>query len=235
MKNKKILVIGAIISVILIIVGVLFLFKTEPDVEIVKNQKYVIKEWNNFAQRVYIDVVDESIVNYVKSTENDAPEGADTGGENTLYTITGLKEGKTKVTINIIDSNDFIVNSNEYYLNVDNNLNVTLDKKEKNEFDVYKNYVIKEWNNFAQRVEAIIENEDIVKYIEFKTADSKENVATGGEYTIYNIIGLKEGKTKVTVNVINPDGTYESIKDYELSVNSELKIEELSVSITKVD
>lgn len=135
MKNKKILVIGAIISVILIIVGVLFLFKTEPDVEIVKNQKYVIKEWNNF----------------------------------------------------------------------------------------------------AQRVEAIIENEDIVKYIEFKTADSKENVATGGEYTIYNIIGLKEGKTKVTVNVINPDGTYESIKDYELSVNSELKIEELSVSITKVD
>lgn len=124
------MIIGAIIFVILIIVGVLFLFKTEPDVEIVKNQKYVIKEWNNFAQRVYIDVVDESIVSYVKSTEN---------------------------------------------------------------------------------------------------------VSTGGEYTIYNIIGLKEGKTKVTVNVINPDGTYESIKDYELAVNNELKIEELSVSITKVD
>ena len=120
MKNKKIITLIITILVVLAIVICCILLKQKANKE-----TYTIKEWSTQAQTVSIEIEDETMINVVKSKEADQ-EGTKTGGEYTLFTITGLKKGTTSAIVNIINEDGSVESSKKYHLEVSNDLKVDI-------------------------------------------------------------------------------------------------------------
>lgn len=228
MKNKKMLLIIGVLVVVLLLVGY-FLFWQKKSFK----QEYVIKEWNSYAQNVMISIDDDTIVKYIKSTENDASPEVETGGENTLFTITGLKKGSATVYVDVLNDDGVVESSKKYYFEVNDDLKVRLVKVSDT-----KNYVIKKWHIFSQRVVLVVDNDKVIKAIKSDLTDNSEN-ATGGKLTLYTLTGLKKGSTEVTVSVLNDDGSPESSETYYFEVNNKLELKlvktEVNSSVIDVD
>lgn len=118
MKNKKIIILIITILVVLAIAICCILLKQKANKE-----TYTIKEWSTQAQTVSIEIEDETMINVVKSKEEDN-KGAKTGGEYTIYTITGLKEGTTTAIVKVINEDGSVESSKKYHLEVSNDLKV---------------------------------------------------------------------------------------------------------------
>ena len=218
MDLKKIVIIIAFVMIVCLGFSVVF-FKGEK-------QEYVIREWNNYAQTVNVDIADEKIITATKSVEPDSKPGVVTGGQYTLFTIRGLKQGTTTVTVTVVNPDSSVELSKVYYLEVNRNLDVKLQKVENIDIsnDEDKQYVIKEWNNYAQTVKIDIADEKIISATKSVEPDGKPGVVTGGQYTLFTIKGLKSGTTTATVTVVNPDNSIELSKVYYLEVNDNLEV-----------
>jgi len=228
MKNKKnIIIIIVCIVIALVLIACWFLLRLES------KKSYIIKEWSNFTQTISIDIEDESIISVTQKDDPDAQLGTLTGGENTLFVITGLKEGDTIATVNIINSDGSIESSKLYYFEINNSLDVNLQKIE--EFDIQNsldnNYVIREWSNLSQNIKISINDESIVKVT--KNIESNIEMDSGGMHTLFTIIGLKKGNVTARIDVYNSDGTTEITKIYYFKVSDNLKVNLIKIENIK--
>ena len=108
MRNKSIIII-ILVVILLAIAGWWFFLRTNTN-----TKTYTIKEWNNYAQTVEISISDNTILKTEKSSEPDNNTGALTGGEYTIFTITGLKKGKTTAIVTVYNS-DYSVEKQTVY------------------------------------------------------------------------------------------------------------------------
>ena len=117
MKNKRIWII-ILFVVILAFVCWWFLFKA-------KDKTYSIKEWNGFTQTVEILIDDDTILKADKSIKRGHNSSKVTDdGQYTIFKITGLKKGYTKVVVTICNSDDTVEKQTVYEFEVLDDLSV---------------------------------------------------------------------------------------------------------------
>lgn len=128
MKNKKIGLIIGVLVIILVLVCCWLFFKQGKK----EGEEYVIKKWHNFNQNVEILIDDDTVVDAMISAESDSDDDALTGGEYAVFSIKGLKKGRTMVTISVINEDSSAESSETYYFEVNDKLEVKLFDSENN-------------------------------------------------------------------------------------------------------
>ena len=119
MKNKWIWVL-VVVAIIIVLACWWFLLRKNAD-----TKTYTIKEWNNFSQKVEISIDDDSILKVDKLTERDNNSSkVVTGGQYTIFKITGLEKGFTKAVVTIYNSDDTVEKQTVYEFEVLEDLSV---------------------------------------------------------------------------------------------------------------
>ena len=126
MKDKKLIILIISAIVVLFIVGCWFLLRSND-----ASENYIIKQWSNFAQRIDIEIADKTIISSTESIES-SHLGVETGGSNTIFTITGLRKGNTTATVKVFNSDGIIESSKKYYFEVSDDLKVKLVEMQEN-------------------------------------------------------------------------------------------------------
>lgn len=98
-------------------------------------------------------------------------------------------------------------------------------------------YVIEQWCSFEQRIIVDVEDKSILKYTKSTLENKDSNLLTGGQNSLFEIEGLKEGSTTVTVSVINSNDFFDNKKIYYFDVNKNLdvifkKVENANIEIS---
>lgn len=189
-----------------------------------QTSKYAFEVWNSFADTMTYDVSDSNIISVNSQVQQPNPSIA-TGGTNTRLTVTGKKEGKAVVTVNVgrnVDNNR-VVKVTEYHFNVDKNLKVTLDKTVKYNKIIVSKIII-------ETVTYSLSKNNIVS-VSQKEVAPPANISTGPT-TELTIKGLTAGKVDLDITVKDSKGKITSSKTYRITVDSNLELSIISLSET---
>jgi len=176
-----------------------------------KNEPVKLNEWYSFAQSYKITVEDSEIVE-VKE-KNVTPEGVDTGGVSLEITVTGKKEGTTKVNYTVVNEYNDTSYSKEYTVTVDKNLKVTKD-------GVVSVAKFREGHILTKTHKVSTDNDDVVSISE-EQVDQGE-VDTGGALYEFTVTAKKEGDATVILEIMDEQGHVETLKKYQVNINDDM-------------
>lgn len=178
------------------------------------SKTYSINNKYRFGKKLVSYVSDESVINLQKQdVERDANQIGE--GFTTQYVLTGLKKGKAVITVEYRNGDNDVEISKSYYVLVDDELSVSLNK-------VTSNYIFNIDNSLTPIIKSNISNEKIILLEEEKISFPKD--FEKASITQFIVKPQDVGSSDIILNLYDRNGELVSKNIYHFSVNSEFDV-----------